>query len=194
MYDLQPHRRWRADYRVEEDKKTPFFGEENLVPKKIYNYLINANWDSCGSSTLYLKILFADYDRQYAIIELIGEWNDTLHNDIMCLKRNVIERLLDAGISKYILVMENVLNFHADDDDYYAEWLEECQETDNKGIGWICMINSFDHVSDEMAAARLQRHVYVGHQYNGIEWRMISPKKVLEAVEQRIALRVRTLD
>ncbi len=194
MYDLQPHRRWRADYRVEEDRKTPFFGEQNLEPKKIYNFLIHENWDSCGSSTLFLKLLFADYQKQYVIIELIGEWNDVLHNDVMYLKRNVIEKLLDAGISKYILIMENVLNFHADDDDYYAEWFEECLDNDNRSRGWICMINAFDHVVDEVVAARLQRNMYAGHQFNGIEWRMLSPKKVFEAIELRIATSQRTLD
>ena len=30
--------------------------------------------------------------------ELIGEWNDTLHNDIAILKRMVLEPMMDAGI------------------------------------------------------------------------------------------------
>ncbi len=36
---------------------------------------------------MYLKVLMADYDEHYAIIELIGEWNDAIENDIMELKR-----------------------------------------------------------------------------------------------------------
>ncbi len=43
-----------------------------------------------GSETLYLKILFVDYDERYAIIELIGEWNDAINNDIMLLKRDIV--------------------------------------------------------------------------------------------------------
>ena len=46
-------------------------------------------WDDFGSSTLYIKILFADYDGGFAIIELIGEWNDAINNDIMLLKRDM---------------------------------------------------------------------------------------------------------
>ena len=30
-----------------------------------------------------MKVLMADYDEKYAIIELIGEWNDAIENDIM---------------------------------------------------------------------------------------------------------------
>jgi hypothetical protein len=44
-----------------------------------------------------MKQLFADYDDGYVIIELIGEWNDLLHNDIMLFKRNIIEHLMAQG-------------------------------------------------------------------------------------------------
>ena len=33
-----------------------------------------------------MKILFADYEQNFAIIELIGEWNDAIENDIMTLE------------------------------------------------------------------------------------------------------------
>jgi hypothetical protein len=59
----------------------------------VYDHVIHPQWDNFGS-TLYLKLLFADYDEGYVIIELIGEWNDLLHNDIMFLKRNIIEPLM----------------------------------------------------------------------------------------------------
>ena len=44
-------------------------------------------------TTLFAKILFTDYDERFTVIEFIGEWNDTLFNDVMNLKRNVIETL-----------------------------------------------------------------------------------------------------
>jgi hypothetical protein len=31
-----------------------------------------------GSETLYLKILYADYEAGYVVIEFIGEWNDAI--------------------------------------------------------------------------------------------------------------------
>jgi len=87
----------------------------------VYNYYIHPQWDEFGSKTLYLKILYTDYDAKFAIIELIGEWNDTIENDIMELKREVLDKLMAEGIIKFILIAENVFNFHSGDKDYYEE-------------------------------------------------------------------------
>ena len=61
--------------------------------------------------TLYLKVLYADYLRGFAIIEFIGEWNDCLYNDIMYLKRELIDDMIRNGIHHFILIGENILNF-----------------------------------------------------------------------------------
>ena len=98
----------------------------------IYNYYIHPQWDEFGSRTLYLKIIYADYELGYAIIEMIGEWNDAIENDIMTLKRDVIDAMMQEGIFKFILITENVLNFHSGDKDYYQEWHEE-----NSGAWWL---------------------------------------------------------
>ncbi|HNL37891.1 MAG TPA: hypothetical protein PKH43_02120, partial [Saprospiraceae bacterium] len=92
MHNIEPFFRWRDFYTAEEDERSPFFGRtysEFEFSHRLYNYYLHPQWDEFGSSTLYGKILYADYDEQYALIELIGEWNDTLHDDIMYLKRNV---------------------------------------------------------------------------------------------------------
>ena len=94
----------------------------------IYNFYIHPQWDHFGSPTLYLKILFADYKHHFVIIELIGEWNDAINNDIMFLKREVIDPFISNGIYKFILIGENVLNFHASDDCYYEEWYEDVRD------------------------------------------------------------------
>ncbi len=78
-----------------------------------------------------MKILYVDYGEQFAIIELIGEWNDAIENDIMTLKRDVIDDMFSQHITKFILIAENVLNFHSGDKDYYEEWFEEV--TDENG-------------------------------------------------------------
>jgi hypothetical protein len=44
-----------------------------------------------------MKILYADYEEGFCIIELIGEWNDLLYNDIMLLKRDIVEHLPVSG-------------------------------------------------------------------------------------------------
>ena len=106
----------------------PFFGNESNTEQyenDIYGYYIHPDWEYIGSETLYAKLIYAEYEAGYAVIELIGEWNDTLHNDIMHLKRNVIDLMIPLGLTKIILIGENVLNFHGGEDDYYQEWFEE---------------------------------------------------------------------
>jgi hypothetical protein len=184
MHNLEPFYRWREEYAVEDDTRSPFYGRTYTEWKQVYNYLLHPLWDDFESDTLYLKVLIADYDEGYAIIELIGEWNDALENDIRFLKRNVIEKMLDEGISKFILIMENVLNFHGDGDDYYAEWAEECQDAFNGG--WIAMLDTFDHVADELHDTRLDNYVHYGQAYNGLNWRQYPPKTVWQLVEKLV--------
>jgi len=124
MQDIEPYYRWRDRYIADNDTNSPFYGrvyDEFKYTKKVYNYYIHPQWDEFGSATLYSKILFTDYEAGYVIIEFIGEWNDALHNDVMFLKRNLVEPLQDKGIHKFILICENVLNFHGGEDDYYAD-------------------------------------------------------------------------
>lgn len=188
MIDIEPFYKWREEYYIsEEDNLSPFYGKEysNFVTENVvYNYLLHPQWDFFGSETLYAKILYADYDNGGAIIEFIGEWNDAIGNDVMHLKRNIIEPLIDNGISKFVLILENVLNFHGSDDEYYAEWAEEAQDSFNGG--WIAFLNTFDHVSDEMTHTHLDRYAYFGMEYNGLNWRMHSPKNVLKSVEMLV--------
>ena len=192
MHNIEPFYRWREDYAVEDDSRSPFYGRTYTEWNQVYNYLLHPLWDDFESNTLYLKVLIADYDENYAIIELIGEWNDAVENDIRFLKRNVIESMLDEGISKFILIMDNVLNFHGDGDDYYAEWAEECQDAFNGG--WVAMVNTFDHVADELHGTRLDSYVFFGQDFNGLNWRQYPPKTVWKMVEQLVNGGVRKLN
>jgi hypothetical protein len=192
MHDIEPFYKWREEYAVEEDERSPFFEAEYNEPKQIYNYLIHPLWDDFGSDTLFLKVLFADYDIGYAILELIGEWNDAVENDIMNLKRHVIEPMLDESISKFILICENVLNFHGSDDEYYAEWAEECQDSFNGG--WIAFINTFDHVNNEMRDLHLDNFAHFGIAFNGLNWRPYAPLALFKMVEHRIKAETQRLN
>ena len=109
-----------------------------------------------GSETLYLKLLFCDYEEKYVIIEFIGEWNDAITNDIMLLKRNIIDVLLTEGINKFIMIGENVLNFHGSDDSYYEEWLEEVEE------GWIACVSFPEFLREEMVKYNLDAYLNMG--------------------------------
>ncbi len=183
MHHLEPHYLWRDHYTAEEDERSPFFGHkysEFHFNNSLYNFYLHPQWDEFGSSTLYCKILFTDYDEHFALIEMMGEWNDTLHNDIMHFKRTVIDPLYKEGIVKFVLFCDNVLNFHSSDDDYYVEWAEEVQEE----AGWIAMINTRQHVMEEMQEARLEHYVHFGETYNDIFWRTQKPLVVFQILDQ----------
>lgn len=185
MHTIEPYFKWRDLYTSEHDALSPFHGQEYSefsFTKKVYNYFIHPQWDDIGSSTLYLKIIFADYEQQYAVIELIGEWNDCIHNDIMFLKREVIEPLLEAKIKYFILACENVLNFHGSDDCYYEEWYEEVSERQ----GWISCINVFDHVLQEMEEVGIQYYANVGPHMNDVNWRGKKPIHLFQEIENRL--------
>jgi len=93
-----------------------------------------------------MKILYMDYDKGISIIEMLGEWNDCITNDIMILKREVVDHLISNGIYKFVFMCDNVLNYHSGDEDYYEEWYEDVVEEN----GWICLVNLSDHVQEEM--------------------------------------------
>lgn len=194
MHDIEPHFRWRDSYIAEEDPFSPFFGRiysEFEYTHSLYNFYIHPQWDAFGSSTLYGKILFVDYEEGFALIELMGEWNDTLHNDIMFLKRNIADPLMNKGISKFVFFCENVLNFHASpDDDYYAEWAEEVHEEG----GWIVMVNTRKHVEEEMLDARMNLYTHFGEDYNDIIWRTQKPLVVYQIIDAMVLGMVKRLN
>ena len=182
MHEIEPYYEWRDYYIASEDKLSPFYGREYSelhFTHKIYNYYIHPQWDFLGTSTLYGKILYADYEQQFAVIEFIGEWNDAVHNDIMELKRTVIDPMIKGGIRRFVLIGENVLNFHASDDLYYEEWYEDIKDDD----GWIVALNFRHHVFDEMQRVRLHYYLNVGDLYSNFMWRKFKPHDLMEAIE-----------
>ncbi len=192
MHDIEPYFGWREKYIASDDKHSPFYGrmyEEFRYTQKIYNYYIHPQWDDFGSETLYLKLLYVDYEDQFAILELMGEWNDCLNNDIMFLKRQVIDPLMKKGVTKFALILENVLNFHGDEDSYYEEWADDLQDDQ----GWVCFMNMLDHVKEEMEKTGIQYYVSLGYYFNGMEWRRKEPSLLLGELEYRMASAIKQL-
>ena len=188
MHLIEPHYAWEGLYQASEDPRSPLFEAENDLDSytnTIYGYYIHPQWDSLESRTLYLKILFADYEsEQLAIIELLGEWNDTLENDVMNLKRRIVDPLVAQGIRRFILIGENVFNFHGSDDEYYAEWFED---VDDEG-GWIAALGFQEHVRREMSQYHVDSYVNFGGQLDTLAWRTFSPLQlggVVDALIQR---------
>lgn len=185
MHEIEPHYNWREYYIAEEDKFSPFYEREYSefeFSNTIYNFYIHPQWDDIGSPTLFLKILFVDYDTGSCIIELMGEWNDAIHNDIMFLKRNVIERIQLNGITKFLLIGENILNFHGEDSDYYQEWFEEIADEG----GWIVAINFRPHVLEEFKNYGLHYYLLIGDRFSNIPWRTLKPQHLLAMIDQKV--------
>lgn len=187
MHLVEPFYDWRHYYITSEDPSSSFYKQEYSefeFQNSIYNFYIHPQWDSMGSPTLFLKILFVEYQENYAIIELIGEWNDAIENDIMTFKRDVIEPLIELGINKFILIGENVLNFHFSDDCYYEEWFDEIED------GWIATINFHEHVINEFQKINIDNYFATGGELDNIEWRTFSPfqlyKKINSIIDKRL--------
>lgn len=179
MQDIEPFYNWRHLYISEEDERSPFFGREYSefeFSQTVYNYYIHPQWDDFGSRTLYMKILFADYEQNYAIIELIGEWNDAIENDIMTIKRDVTDHLYFYGIYKFILITENVLNFHSSDDSYYEEWYLEVTE---KG-GWVVILDMPEQSQYEFKRARLTNYIML---LDLPQWRTMKPDMLFQQID-----------
>ncbi|MFN3403868.1 MAG: hypothetical protein ACK40G_07225 [Cytophagaceae bacterium] len=187
MHEIEPYYRWEKYYSSAEDEKSPFYGVEynfQYYTNDIYGYYIHPLWDFIGSETLYIKILYINYETRVAIIEMIGEWNDTLHNDIMHFKRNVIDHLVSQNINQFILLGENVMNFHGSDDCYYEEWFEDIED------GWIAAVNFRDFILDEWKKFNLDYYINYGGSLEISNWRTMNPVTFYETVKQNIIKRL----
>jgi len=187
MQDIEPYYNWVSLYTSAEDELSPLFGREYSefeYVNTIYNYYIHPQWDNIGSPTLYIKILYADYVQGYAIIEMIGEWNDAINNDIMFLKRDIADVLISEGINKFILIGENVLNFHISDDSYYEEWFQDVED------GWIVALNFREHVILEMERGNIDYFLGMGGELDMIEWRTYSPMQLFDRIENVLTKRL----
>jgi hypothetical protein len=180
MHTIEPYYNWRHIYISEEDTLSPFYLNEYSefeFSDKIYNHYIHPQWDNIGSPTLFIKIIYANYENSCAIIELIGEWNDCIHNDIMTFKRDIIDHLILNGIIKFVLIGENVLNFHYSDDCYYEEWMDEIED------GWIVALNFHQHVLQEMQQIALDQYLIWGGELNDLDWRTYKPNVLIDKIE-----------
>lgn len=186
MHEIEPFYNWRHLYAAEEDERSPFFGRhynEFEYTQTIYNFYIHPQWDEFGSRTLYMKILFTDYEQQFAIIELIGEWNDAIENDIMTLKREIVDKLFEEGITKFILITENVLNFHSGDKDYYIEWFDEVTDEG----GWIVSLNMPAATQHDFLKRKLNYYIELMEVE---EWRKYHPEHLFEMINEKILKRL----
>ncbi|PWV44963.1 hypothetical protein [Chitinophaga sp. S165] len=186
MHDIEPFYNWRHLYTAEDDEQSPFYGREYsefTYSNTVYNYYVHPQWDEFGSRNLYLKVLFADYEFNYAIIEVLGEWNDCIENDIMVLKRDVIDVMIASKINKFILITENVLNFHSSDDSYYEEWWDDIRDEG----GWIVSLNMPEQTRQEFERAHLDNYV---HLLDIDKWRTCQPQHLYSLIDNAMMRRL----
>ncbi|MES2332192.1 MAG: hypothetical protein V4539_21465 [Bacteroidota bacterium] len=186
MHEIEPFYNWRHIYVSEEDPRSPFFGRkysEFEFSQTVYNYYIHPQWDDFGSRTLYMKIIYADYELNFAIIELLGEWNDAIENDIMEMKREVMDLLYNEGIYKYILIAENVLNFHSSDKEYYQEWYDEVSEQN----GWIVALNMPEPTQQDFRKKKLNYYIELMELP---EWRVYKPYHLFKKIDGELMKRL----
>jgi hypothetical protein len=182
MHEIEPYYHWRHLYIASEDARSPFFGQtysEFEFSQTVYNYYIHPQWDEIGSKTLYLKVIYADYEMGFAIIEMIGEWNDAIENDIMTLKRALIEKLMDEGIYKFIIIAENVFNFHNGDRDYYEELYEEVSDEN----GWAVLINMHQAAQHDFLQKKLNRYIEL---MEFEKWRTYKPEDFFLLIDKKL--------
>ena len=96
-------------------------------------------------------------------------------NDIMNIKREVADKFMAEGIYKFILIAENVLNFHSGDKDYYEEWTEETGEQN----GWVICINMPEQTQYDFRRAKLDRYIGLMEQP---DWRIYKPFHLFKLV------------
>ena len=93
MHDIEPYYHWRHLYTAEEDARSPFYGQtysEFEFSQTVYNYYIHPQWDSIGSKTLYVKIIYADYDS-----------NEIYKATIKCLYDEKFRKISKEGLNPY---------------------------------------------------------------------------------------------
>jgi hypothetical protein len=182
LQDIEPYFNWRLLYIAEEDRLSPFYGREYSefeFSNTVYNYYIHPQWDDFGSRTLYMKILFTDYEQHFAIIELMGEWNDAIENDIMTLRRDITDIMFARGISKFILIAENVLNFHSSDDSYYEDWQDQLQDVN----GWVVILDMPVQSQYDFKQARLTNYIGL---VDFPQWRTLKPEIIFQQLDDTL--------
>jgi hypothetical protein len=102
----------------------------------------------------------------------------------MQLKTQLINPLIKAGIEKFILIGENIFNFHGSDDCYYEEWYDDVEE------GWIVALNFRDFVLKEMSNYQIDSYFNFAGRLDSIPWRTYKPELFCQIIDSEIAKRL----
>jgi MFS superfamily sulfate permease-like transporter len=101
----------------------------------------------------------------------------------MEFKREVIDKLYAESITKFILITENVLNFHSSDKEYYEEWFE--QVTDENG--WIVALNMPEATQYDFKKKKLNYYIELMEL---IDWRVYKPYHLFKKIDDELSKRL----
>ena len=183
MHTLEPFIGWLAHYDPSADERSPFHGVEHSefhFDRNVYEYLAHPLWEDFGSEGLLTKVLYANYDEGYAILEMFGVWNDLIQNDFKLFAENCLTYLLDAGVNRFILIMENILNIYVDADDYYEALQDELED------GWIALVRARPHVQEELEQYGISQYFFWSPNLDALFWRKLKPWQLYQAVEDQM--------
>jgi hypothetical protein len=102
----------------------------------------------------------------------------------MNLKRNIIEHLIGEGINKFILIGENIMNFHGSDDCYYEEWFEDVED------GWIAAVSFPDFIQEEFKKYNVDNYISMGGTLQVDKWRTLHPNTFYDLISKLIQRRL----
>jgi hypothetical protein len=183
FHEIEPFYGWLSLYNHEQDPHSPFHEvEHNLFyfDRSINSIPAHPLWDTIGSESLLIKILYASYDEGFAVIELFGEWNDLYDNDYKLLAENCLTYLIDHGIRHFILVCENVFHAYLESDDYYEALQEELEE------GWICLLRPRRELLEELEEYGMAHYFYHSPMLDEVAWRKLKPVQLFQLVASRM--------
>ncbi|HCT22644.1 MAG TPA: hypothetical protein DIW54_04625, partial [Chitinophagaceae bacterium] len=84
---------------------------------------------------------------------------------------------------KFILITENVLNFHSGDKDYYEEWYEEVSDAE----GWIVALNMPEATQYDFRKRKLN---YFIELMEILEWRTYRPYHLFKKIDEQLTNRL----
>ena len=181
LADIEPYYGWLGYYDPELDTRNPFGLRDAEAPddaaRYLYTFEANPRWESIGSESLLAKVLYANYDEHFAVIELMGEWNDLFENDWRLLTENCLDWMLEQGITQFILLCENVFHIYLDSDDYYEAFAERNADV------WVCLLRAREEVLAELERYRLSGYFYWNSQFDDLRWRKMKPWELFAQVK-----------
>ena len=94
-----------------------------------------------------------------------------------------IDQMIAHGIHKFILIAENVLNFHSSDDCYYEEWVDDVNEEG----GWVSIIGLPEQSRYDFTRAGIDRYVQL---VDLPDWRPFTPGNLFTKVDNLLLRRL----